>query len=70
MIPQTLQRAIARITGDSLSTIRRLGFQPIDPQSPRDDGDEQLPDPSICDWDGLTSVPRSQLVAEECCDAA
>lgn len=71
MSPQrSFQRAIARITGDSLATIRRLGFQAVDPHSAIDDGDDFSAGPSVFDWDGLTSVPLAELVTEECCEAA
>lgn len=70
MSQRSLQRAIARVTGDSFATIERLGFQPFDPRRVQDDGDEWSTGPTVLDWDRLTSVPLARLVAEECCDAA
>lgn len=71
MSPQrSFQRAIARVTGDSLATIRRLGFQAVAPRSALDDSNEASVGPMVFDWDGLTSVPLAELVTEECCEAA
>ena len=43
-----LNRAVARATGDCLSTIRRLGFGPLMPTAP-----ESEREPLVVDWDDL-----------------
>ena len=47
-----LHRAVARATGEALSTIRRRGFSIFDPTGPHDDLDE-LPRPQTVNWDRL-----------------
>ncbi|QDU94477.1 hypothetical protein [Lignipirellula cremea] len=47
-----LNRAVALATGETISTIKRLGFLLADP----DDGDDALFDdqgPEVLDWDAL-----------------
>ena len=47
-----LDRAVARATGETVSTIKRLGFLLADPaDSPGGDSDEQ--GPYVVDWDEL-----------------
>lgn len=49
-----LNRAVARATGESLSTIQRLGFLLADP-STEVDGDSEEHGPYIIDWDELAA---------------
>jgi hypothetical protein len=51
MTRSRLERAVARATGESLSTIKRLGFSVVEPQP--DDFDDQPAVPSVVDWDDL-----------------
>ena len=47
-----LDRVVARVTGETVSTIKRLGFGLADP----DDGFDPDPNeraPYVIDWDGL-----------------
>ena len=43
---------MARATGDTLGTVRRMGFSLVDPTADLDDLDE-LPRPLTVDWDRL-----------------
>ena len=45
-----LERAVARATGESCTTIHHLGFSLLDPTASLDDFDE-LPRPRTVDWD-------------------
>lgn len=45
-----LERAVARATGESRSTIHHLGFSLLDPTASLDDRDD-LPRPRTVDWD-------------------
>jgi hypothetical protein len=47
-----LERAVARATGESRSTIHHLGFGLLDPTGSLDDLDER-PTPLTVDWDRL-----------------
>ena len=49
-----LDRAVARATGENVSTIKRLGFLLADPiDSSTDESDEH--DPYVIDWDALAA---------------
>ena len=48
-----LNRAVARATGESVSTIRRLGFGPTGPEFETGDDTSTLNGPSVIDWDEL-----------------
>ena len=57
MTQSELNRAVARSTGDSISTIKHLGFVLADPDNPNAsladaDVDEGL-GPNVIDWDEL-----------------
>lgn len=45
-----LQRTVARVTGESLATIRRMGFSIADPVEV-DHDPEPIAAPRIIDWD-------------------
>jgi len=47
-----LNRAVARATGESLSTIRHRGFSVFEPVEPFDEPDA-LPRPQTVNWDRL-----------------
>ncbi|MEZ5941359.1 MAG: hypothetical protein R3C18_08215 [Planctomycetaceae bacterium] len=47
-----LNRSVARATGESVSTIKRLGFLIADPEQELDPHDEDL-GPYVIDWDEL-----------------
>ena len=49
-----LDRAVARATGETVSTIKRLGFLLADPADPLDPDAEEL-GPYVIDWDELES---------------
>jgi hypothetical protein len=59
MTQSQLDRAVARATGESLSTICRMGFSVFDPVV-QDDRDE-LPRPQTVNWDKLDSQRRAYL---------
>ena len=49
-----LDRAVARVTGETVSTIKRLGFLLVEPaDSPTDESDEL--NPQVIDWDELAA---------------
>jgi len=52
MKQRQLDRAVAHATGESLSTIRCMGFSIFDPGKPREEFDA-LPRPRIVNWDRL-----------------
>lgn len=54
MTQRKLNRAVARATGEALSTIRRRGFSIFDPEEPVEDLDA-LPRPQTVNWDRLDS---------------
>ncbi len=62
MTQSQLDRAVARATGESLSTIIRRGFSIV--YLVESDFDEDAPDwhPSVVDWDEL-DVERSRTAA-------
>ena len=47
-----IDRAVARATGETFRTVRRMGFGLVDPTADLDDFDE-LPMPRTVDWDRL-----------------
>ena len=52
MKQEDLDRAVARVTGEAVSTIKRLGFLLVDPANSLDpDSDEH--GPHVIDWDLL-----------------
>jgi hypothetical protein len=46
-----LDRAVARATGESVATIRRLGFLLDDPIADRDGPNAEVCDAVVIDWD-------------------
>jgi hypothetical protein len=46
-----LERSVARATGESRSTIRRIGFSIFDPEHEPHDLDDVDLVPSVVDWD-------------------
>jgi hypothetical protein len=51
MTQRQLNQSVSRHTGESIATIRRMGFSMAEPL-PRDDYDD-LPRPQVVDWDRL-----------------
>lgn len=51
MTRSRIERAVARATGESLSTIKRLGFSMAEPAAADCDDPPELP--NIIDWDVL-----------------
>jgi len=56
-----LERAVARATGEALSTIRNWGFGIFDPAASIEDL-ESLPRPQTVDWDSLDAQRPSYLL--------
>ena len=54
MNQRLLHRAVARATGETLSTIRRMGFNLFEPSEAHDELDA-LPRPQTVNWDRLDS---------------
>jgi len=67
MTQSELNRAVVRATGDSIATVRRLGFQleRCDPDDFDDlETDEEIDEgPLMFDWDGLSAVPLQENLA-------
>jgi hypothetical protein len=51
MHQRQLERTLARATGESLTTIRRMGFSLFDPERDPLDFDDVDCAPSLIDWD-------------------
>ncbi len=60
-----LNRAVARATGESVSTIKRLGFLLADPSEPLQADADQL-GPWIIDWDELAAQQHQRQAALAC----
>jgi len=50
-----LDRAVARATGETIATIKRLGFLLDDPVAETDEPDAEAYDAMVIDWDMLQS---------------
>lgn len=48
-----LNRSLSRATGESVRTIRRLGFSPFDPAAGDTDAECLEVPPQVVDWDQL-----------------
>lgn len=64
MTQRELNRAVARATGESVSTVERIGFLLADPGADFDDPDDEALGPSTIDWDAFDPVPPGLLAAE------
>ena len=53
MTQSDLNRAVSRATGESVATIRRLGFLLSEPGEAFTDPDDETLGPSVLDWDAL-----------------
>jgi hypothetical protein len=68
MTQSELDRAVARATGDSVATVRRLGFQ-LEDAFPDDFDDLEIDEeafeegPLVFDWDDYAAVPLEQYLA-------
>lgn len=51
MTQSRLDRAVARATGEDISTIKRMGFSVVDPDQTDFDNEPALP--NVVDWDEL-----------------
>ena len=64
-----LDRAVARATGETVSTIKRLGFLLADPADCLDPDSEQL-GPHVIDWDELELQRYEQRLRRPCDEPA
>ena len=68
MTQSELDRAVSRATGDSVATVRRLGFQ-LEDAFPDDFDDLEIDEevfeegPLVFDWDDYAAVPLEQYLA-------
>ncbi len=60
-----LYRSIAEATGETISTIKRLGFLIADPTQPITDPESEFLGPHVIDWDDL-HVQRNDPTELEC----
>lgn len=69
MTQADLDRAVARATGDSVATVRNLGFQ-LEDMFPDDFDDLEIDEdaleegPLVFDWDDYAPVPLERYLAE------
>ncbi|TWT38937.1 hypothetical protein [Blastopirellula retiformator] len=61
-----LNRAVSRATGETVSTIKRLGFLIADPDLALDPHDEDL-GPYMIDWDELEAAREREEVLVPAC---
>ena len=59
-----LNRAVARATGESIATVKRLGFLLDDPSAAADHFDPLDPGPAVVDWDELQARRREPFCRE------
>ena len=62
-----LNRAVARATGETVSTIKRLGFLLADPADEVVDAEAAEYGPRVIDWDDLAIIRHAANVAEPDC---
>jgi hypothetical protein len=53
MTQSDLNRAVSRATGESVATVRRLGFLLAEPDEAFLDSDDETLGPSVLDWDAF-----------------
>jgi len=53
MFQSDLYRSVSRATGESVATIKRLGFLIADPAQPISDPEAEDLGPHVIDWDDL-----------------
>lgn len=74
MTHSRIDRAVARATGESIATIRRMGFQIACPRlvrfDPEPDANQIAGEPAIVDWDDLDAQRVSYLPQRTCRVAA
>jgi hypothetical protein len=68
MTQSDLNRAVSRATGESVATIRRLGFLLSEPGDTIPDPEDEALGPSVLDWDALDQRRYGRQVRE--CPAA
>ena len=61
-----LDRAVSRATGETVSTIKRLGFLIANPDLTLDPYDEDL-GPYVIDWDELEAAREREVVPVPAC---
>ena len=64
MTQNELNRAIVEATGETVSTIKRLGFLLDDPNAAADHFDPLDPGPAVIDWDELQARRREPFCRE------
>ena len=64
-----LDRAVARATGETVTTIKRLGFLLADPTDSLDPDSEEL-GPHVIDWDELELQRYEQRLRRPCDEPA
>lgn len=68
MTQSDLNRAVSRATGESVATIRRLGFLLSEPDDAVPDPDDEALGPSVLDWGAIHQRRDGNQVRE--CPAA
>lgn len=62
-----LNRAVARATGETLETVKRLGFLLADPNDTLDPDSSDL-GPCVLDWDELEAQQRGGSTGRPSCE--
>jgi hypothetical protein len=57
MSRRELHRAVAQATGDSMNTVKRIGFILADPTLPILDPEDECYGPHVIDWDEYLADP-------------
>ncbi|TWU37940.1 hypothetical protein Q31b_47290 [Novipirellula aureliae] len=64
MLQADLYRSVSRATGESVATIKRLGFLIADPSQPISDSEAEILGPHVIDWDVLDAYRNENTDAE------
>lgn len=64
MTQSDLNRAVSRATGESVTTIRRLGFLLSEPEDTFPDPEDETLGPSVLDWDAVDQRRYGRHVRE------
>lgn len=68
MNQRELNQEVAGKTGETVATIRRIGFQIADPSEPLSGPDDEMIDPYVSDWNA-TAIAGPAAIASEAAHA-
>jgi hypothetical protein len=70
MTQNELNRAVARATGESVSTVKGLGFLIDGPSREAEDFGDAESAPQVIDWDQLDAERSGPIPGRPCCELA